>query len=123
MRRTARLFCAAGLSLSVTLTATLAPAQTTATAPEQGGDRCFLLGQITAAHWLNLLGKLGSLTASDIDPAMVQVQGSAALYQTLACDMPALSAAMDCILTSDAARPAQDRARECLYDAGLSRSR
>jgi hypothetical protein len=85
-------------------------------------ERCYLLGQIAASHWLDLLATLGSNDPSKIDPALAQAESSAALYQTLTCDMTALTGAMDCVLASDAGTSPKGRARQCLIDAGLSRS-
>lgn len=105
--------------VAASLTATLSVAQTsTPTTPE----RCYLLGQIAASHWLDLLASLSSNDPALIDPGLDRVQSSATLYQTLACDMPALTDTMECVLASDSGASPQARARQCLTDAGLSRS-
>jgi len=105
--------------VAASLAASLSVAQTTAPpAPE----RCYLLGQIAASHWLDLLATLGSNDPARIDPALDRFRGSSTLYQTLACDMGALTEVMDCVLASDAGASPQARAVQCLADAGLSRS-
>lgn len=82
--------------------------------------RCALLGQMAASSWLEMLGALSQKDAAAIDPAVTRLDALSGTYASLGCDVVALAAAMDCVLTQSGAAAPQDLARTCMQGAGLT---
>lgn len=104
--------------LLVAIVATASPALLAA---QERAPRCMLLGQMAVSSWLNLLDSLGSDDTAQSDTDLMRLDRLSASYQRVGCDMPALGAAMDCVLQKAGEARSRDVARTCMIEAGLTR--
>ena len=103
-------FVGAAIALTLTAGATLA----------ETPSRCSLTGQMAGSVWLEMIQALGDNDTEQVNSAITRLDALTATYARMDCDVPALNAALECVLTDESSAGPRVQLRQCMAKAGIS---
>ena len=107
-----------GALIALSLTVPGAMAQTSSS--DQTAGRCSLVGQMAGSVWLEMIQSLGDGRSDQVDSAIARLNDLTAVYGQIGCDLNALNATYDCVLTDREDSSPRALLRQCMADAGIA---
>lgn len=86
----------------------------------EAAPSCAILGQMAVSSWLEMLRLLGSQEPATLESVIARLADLTDTYTAIGCDVDALSATMDCLITRSGERNPASLARTCMAENGLT---